>query len=343
MTEPDHDELSEDTRKTRRLDRARASRRRAVFGIVAITLLLLAVAWIVSSERIADPGVPPVAVVKIITGPGTGENPDFKRPLAAAWGRDGDVLVSDTENKRIVEFAADWSFVREFGAQGTKATTESVTPVPLEMPVGLDVSAEGEVYVADLRGGRVAIYDSAGRFRRTFAPPNSADWRPTDVAVGQTRVYVTDQTGVEVFDRMGVWLERLPIDGQTDGLSRPNGIAVGKDGTIYVSDTNRFRILAVDASGTVVYTTAQGDSSDRAFGLPRGLGVFDDGTALVADAFSFAITEVDPSGKRGRRWGVQGDRPGRFNYPNDVDVSGELVLVTDKENHRVQVLRLRRE
>lgn len=343
MIDSDYDAGDVSTRSARRLDRARKSRRRAVFGIVVITLLALAVAWIVGPTEIIAPRAAPVAVVKVITGPGEGEAPDFRRPLAAAWGRDGDVLVSDTENKRIVEFAKDWSFVREFGAQGTKATTDSVTPVLLEMPVGLDVSPEGEVYVADLRGGRVAIYDSAGRFRRTFVRPGSQEWRPTDVAVGAQRVYVTDETGVEVFARTGKWIERLRIDGQPDALSRPNGVAVGTDGTVYLSDTNRFRVLAVDASGTVLYTTTPGDSSTRAFGLPRGIGVFDDGTALVADAFSFAIIEVDPSGQRGRRWGAQGSRPGRFNYPNDVDVEGELVLVTDKENHRVQVLRLRRD
>lgn len=323
-------------------DRLRSTRRRIVFGLVSLTMLALVTALIADYLDLLDPGPPPLTVVRIIEGPGVGSEPTFMRPLAAVWGLGGTILVSDTGNARICEFARDGRFLREFGGPRTVAATPDTTVKPLQMPVGLDVSELGAVYVADLRGGRVAIYDAAGRFVRTFAPPGVTDWRPTDVAVGERDVYVTDGTGVEVFTLNGGSRGRLRIAGNADALARPNGVAVGRDGTVYLSDTNRFRALAVDASGTVLWQTAGGDSDARLFGLPRGISTMDDGGVLVADAFSFSLRELDAKGAFVRQWGTQGTRPGRFQYPNDVDVAGDLVLVADKENHRVQVLRLRR-
>ncbi len=328
-------------RLQRTRDRLRSARRRAVFGLVALTLLGLLTALIADYLDLLDPGPPPLTVVRVIDGPGVGEKPTFVRPLAAAWGLGGTILVSDTGNGRICEFARDGRFLREFGGRDTTAAAKAAVE-PLQMPVGLDVSGQGVVYVADLRGGRVAMYDPAGRFMHTFAPPGATDWRPTDVAVGERDVYVTDETGVEVFTLNGGSRGRLEIEGDTSALARPNGVAVGLDGTIYVSDTNRFRVLALDASGTVLWKTAGGDAGARLFGLPRGIVALEDGGVLVADAFAFSLRELDANGSFVREWGAQGAQPGRFQYPNDVDAAGDLVVVADKENHRVQVLRLRR-
>lgn len=117
---------------------------------------------------------------------------------------------------------------------------------------------------------------------------------------------------------------------------------LGQDGTIYISETNRFRVLAVNGD-KVQWSTGTGEEANRVFGLPRGIGVFSDGSVLVADAFSFCIVELNREGQVVQRWGSQGEEPGRFSYLNDVDVSGERVLVADKENHRVQILRLQRD
>ncbi len=41
-----------------------------------------------------------------------------------------------------------------------------------------------------------------------------------------------------------------------------------------------------------------------------------------------------------RRLGERGDAPGQFRRPNGVAVAGDLVLVSERDNHRVQLLRL---
>ena len=46
------------------------------------------------------------------------------------------------------------------------------------------------------------------------------------------------------------------------------------------------------------------------------------------------------SGQRLRSVGERGDQPGQFNRPNGVAVAGDLLLVVERDNHRVQVFGL---
>lgn len=46
------------------------------------------------------------------------------------------------------------------------------------------------------------------------------------------------------------------------------------------------------------------------------------------------------SGRRLRTVGERGDGPGRFNRPNGIAVFGDLLFVVERDNHRVQALRL---
>jgi 3-phytase len=46
------------------------------------------------------------------------------------------------------------------------------------------------------------------------------------------------------------------------------------------------------------------------------------------------------TGKLLQRVGHKGSGPGEFNYPNGIAIAGDLVMVTERDNHRVQVLSL---
>jgi hypothetical protein len=76
------------------------------------------------------------------------------------------------------------------------------------------------------------------------------------------------------------------------------------------------------------------------FSLPRGLTTLGNGDIMVADSFNFDIVRVSADGKLIGRYGERGVAPGQFNFPNDVDASGSRLVVTDKENNRVQVVEI---
>ncbi|MCQ7043953.1 hypothetical protein MRO49_24610, partial [Escherichia coli] len=46
------------------------------------------------------------------------------------------------------------------------------------------------------------------------------------------------------------------------------------------------------------------------------------------------------TGKRLRTIGERGEAPGQFNRPNGVAIWGDLLFVVERDNHRVQALRL---
>jgi DNA-binding beta-propeller fold protein YncE len=82
------------------------------------------------------------------------------------------------------------------------------------------------------------------------------------------------------------------------------------------------------------------DSSTSEFDLPRGITVGEGGSVLVMDTFRFDITKLSKAGKVLGTFGTRGVSPGEFNFPNAISSLGNKIAVADKENNRVQVLRL---
>jgi DNA-binding beta-propeller fold protein YncE len=299
--------------------------------------------------------------ILVIEGPGRGENPAFSRPMGATVGEDGRLYVADTDHDRIAVFDSRGAFLFEFGGTGV------AKPLPgamntweeglLNFPLGLDADGEGNVYVADFQNDQIQVFDADGNFLRRFPDPNQRVGRGssgqggtgiavTDVAVHEGRVYATDSYQIFVFTTQGELVTQFGKPGDWVGdLDHPNGIDVGEDGTIYVSDSNHNRVIAYSEQGEVIWQLGEpiaeiAQQVEYVFGLPRGLAVLDDGTVLVVDAFSFELVQVSAEGEELERFGERGDQPAQMNFPNGVAVDGERIVVADKENDRVQVLQL---
>jgi streptogramin lyase len=85
-------------------------------------------------------------------------------------------------------------------------------------------------------------------------------------------------------------------------FTAPGGIAVGKDGTIYVADTGANQIRAVTPDGQTITTVAgmaidglvDGPGAMARFRWPIGLALGNDGTIYVADSVNNVIRAVAP-------------------------------------------------
>ena len=91
-------------------------------------------------------------------------------------------------------------------------------------------------------------------------------------------------------------------------------------------------------------STAGPGAQDRAMkpadlGLPRGLTVGGDGTILVADSLEHQVVRLSSVGALIQKYGEFGAGPSQLAYPNDVDERQGLVLIADKGNDRVLVVR----
>ncbi|GAB4284764.1 MAG: hypothetical protein Kow0067_06900 [Coriobacteriia bacterium] len=343
---------------------------RQAFIALAVVLALALIALViyllyflgrpeVLTEREPVSGIQPIWQVY---GPGTGDEPFFDRPMGIAVGSEGRFYVTDSGNNRVCVFDSSGRFLFQFGsfgvakpAPGARAT---YVPGSLNYPVGIDTDDDGNVYVASFYNDSIEVFDPEGVPLRRFPEPTETVGKGssgqdglgiavTDVAVHEDLVYATDQYQVVVFTLEGEFVRQFGKPGLEPGdLDHPNGIAVGDDGTVFVSDSNHGRVSAFSSDGKHLWTVgelAEGprDQNERTFQLPRGLTVLPDGDVLVVDPFAFELIRIDASdGAVTSRYGERGVDPGQLNFANDAEAYRSFVAIADKENGRVQLVRL---
>jgi sugar lactone lactonase YvrE len=299
-----------------------------------------------------------------VYGPGTGSDPYFLRPMGVACDSQGNMYVTDSLQERMCVFNKDGRYLFQVGGlgvawppAGTKATWK---PGLFNAPYGIDVDDRGDIYVADCQNQQIQVFNGSGKFLRAFPKPwqklgehggggRGEGLYPTVLTVHGDQVYVCDAYQIAIFKRDGTFVRQFGQPGRSAGhMDRPNGIAVGSDGTIYVSDSNHYRLQAFTNAGVLKWeignTPANAldvSENSREFGLPRGIAVDGRDNIFVADAFHFSIEAYDKTGKKIGEVGTRGVQPGEFNFPNDICITNTgVAYITDRANQRVQAVRI---
>ncbi|WP_437680793.1 hypothetical protein [Sorangium sp. So ce131] len=160
------------------------------------------------------------------------------RPTNVAFGLNGDVYVADGYNHaRVARFSASGEFLAEWGEKGFASGQ-------FDTPHGIVTDDEGRVYVADRENARVQVFSEGGEYLAQWK--SAALGRPWAIAYGPDRhLYVVDggdqdperpRGHVLRIDREGAIVERWGAAGDGPGeLDWGHGIAVGRDGSVYVT------------------------------------------------------------------------------------------------------------
>lgn len=167
----------------------------------------------------------------------------FYGPRAVIVDNDGNLLVSDTGNKRIQKFDKDGKFIAQFGVVGT-------LDGQFNEQVGIAIDRSGNVYVADTWNHRIQKFDAS--FKCVSQWPvlgwdsESIVNKPYLATDSEGNVYATDPEAHRVlkFSPTG---SILAIWGQygngATNFNLPVGIAVDSSGNVYVADALNQRVL----------------------------------------------------------------------------------------------------
>ena len=89
-----------------------------------------------------------------------------------------------------------------------------------------------------------------------------------------------------------------------DNAAGPRGIAVGRDGTVAVADSDLNQILIYGPDGTQKRALGTRGNGTNQFNEPRGIAIGPDGSIYVADTWNARVVKLSPSGDWITTWGT---------------------------------------
>jgi DNA-binding beta-propeller fold protein YncE len=262
----------------------------------------------------------------------------FSYPRAITIGPDGSVYVVD-KSARVQRFSPEGEFERQW-TMPQKAAGK---------PVGMTMSDDGRLFVADTHYSRVIVYDRDGNELARFGHLGDGDGEfrlPTDVALdAQGRIYVAEYNGN---DRITRWtpdyeFESVVVSGEVAGLplSRPAGIDIDADQTLWVADACNHRVLRFDLDGKLLSAWGEMGLEPGQMRYPYDLTCTDDGQIMVCEYGNHRLQWFDKQGHSLRVWGSEGRRLGELWAPWGAAIGPDgRVYVVDSLNARVQIIRL---
>lgn len=172
-----------------------------------------------------------------------GQQGVFWGPRAVAIDGNGNLLVTDTGNKRVQVFDPEGNPITQFGGAGLE-------PSYLDEPVGVAVGADGSIYVADAWNTRIQKFGADYQFVKEWPVSGWTDQniftKPYIAVDSKGTVYASDPTGwrVLVWDSEGVPIAALGQYGAagTD-FAWPNGVSIGPDDALWVTDADNNRVM----------------------------------------------------------------------------------------------------
>jgi sugar lactone lactonase YvrE len=280
------------------------------------------------SVYVADAGesntirkVTPEGVVSTFAGGGT----VFNTPSGLALDGEGNLYVADTGNNRVVKVSKEGAVTPLAGAGQFKG------------PIGVAVDKEGNVYVADTYDDRIRVIQKDGQVKTIAGAggPGYADGGALDAALFDTpcAVAVSEAGDIYVADTGNDRLRKITKDGQvstlnlfdppavqpnaqnTNGaanapplpttpfeLSSPAGLAITRDGFLYVTELDRGRVVQVAPDGAARVIAGRGGPgfadgvarTEVRFNQPAGVALAPDGSLVVADGANYLLRRLSP-------------------------------------------------
>jgi sugar lactone lactonase YvrE len=214
---------------------------------------------------------------------------------------------------------------------------------------GLAIDDDDRLFVADGKFRRVLIFNPKHEIEGQISDGLQD---PVGLAIDTTNrfLYVVDtaQDQVIVYDADSLkLLRRIGTGGKKHALitpgdfGAPEGVAVDKEGNIYVTDTLNNRVESFDPEGTFISTFGKAGDGPGYFFRPKGIAVDCDGNIWVADQMQDRLQVFNREGRLLTYIGVgHGGLPGQFKALVGVAIDKQnRVFTSEQYPGRVQEFR----
>jgi YD repeat-containing protein len=207
---------------------------------------------------------------------GSATSAQLNTPVGVVVDGPGNVYITDSNNHRIRRVDTN-GVITTVAGDGTAAFGGDggpATGAQLNVPSGVALDAQGNLYIGDLENQRVRRVDTSGTI--------------TTVAGDGTAGFGGDggpATSAQLHD--------------------PAGVAVDSLGTVYIADSDNHRIRKVTSAGTITtaagngtagFTGDGGPPTDASLNYPTGVALAGDGSLYIADRDNNRIRKIGPAG-----------------------------------------------
>ena len=259
---------------------------------------------------------------------GTGAEARFQYPRGIVTDSVGNVYVADTDNQRIRKITPSGVVTMLLPTLMTSLSYGTNYAAYFDRPAGLAIDRLGYIYLADGEGNKIYRLSPTGQAiimaGGSYYSPGSTDGvgsaakfsSPTGIAVdsnGYVYVADTDNGTIRRITPSGeaTTVAGTPgVTGAADGTGSaasfhfPQGVAVDRDGIVYVADTDNGTIRKMTPDGVVTTFAgvaqspgfADGTGSAARFSAPKGIATDAAGNLYVADSGNHVIRKVTPAG-----------------------------------------------
>jgi DNA-binding beta-propeller fold protein YncE len=262
--------------------------------------------------------------------------------------RHGVVYVGDTVNRSVHVFDIPGGDYFKIGEEEDENGNGK-----LQMPLGITLDKDGNLYVFDGKLKEIIEYDSKGKFIRTIGDPNQYA-RPAGLAINpeNTRLYAVDIGGsssnehrILVYDlATGKHLFDIGKRGTDKGeFNLPRDVAFSPDGSkMYVVDGGNFRVQVFTQDGKFLSTFGAIGRQPGQFARPKEVSVDPEGNIYVVDATFGNFQIFNAKGQLLLFIGTRSntDAPAKFSLPAGIAVDDDgRIYVTDQFFRKVDVFR----
>ena len=206
-------------------------------------------------------------------------------------------------------------------------------------PYDVCVDDRQRMFVADMAGSNIHVFDLAKREYRQFSGISNDDRliSPVSLELVDGKVYVVDSIlhKVCVFDTEGEFLFCFGAD----ALQRPTSIAyMAETERFYVTDTPAHTIKIFTKDGKQIDTIGSRGVENAQFNYPTHISIDTSGNIYVSDTLNYRVQIFTKHGAFLRSFGDQGDRPGNFAHPSGISTDNYgNIYVVDRQFENIQI------